>query len=130
LDLNIKDYSIITLEPLIKLIQKHELEDNIYIESRSAEFLTILKAKAPGCKLFIYPVSFESGLEQALSLGLFGITISTRDITIDQIKIADENTLMVALWNVHTESDHIEAINKNPDVIQTGNVKNLVKLIK
>jgi len=24
----------------------------------------------------------------------------------------------------------IEAINKNPDVIQTGNVKNLVKLIK
>jgi len=118
------------INAIVNIIQKHQLENNIYIESQSVEFLTLFKNKKPDYKLFIYPSSFESGLDIALSLGLFGITISTRDITKEQIKIAHDNNLLVAIWNLHSESDNIEAINKNPDFIQTDKVKNLIKLLK
>jgi len=118
------------INALVSLIQKYQLENNIYIESQSVEFLTLFKNIKPDYKLFIYPSSFESGLDIALTLGLYGITISTRNITKEQIKIAHDNNLLVAIWNTHSESDNIEAIKKNPDFIQTDKVKNLIKLIK
>jgi len=118
------------INAVVKIAQKYELEDNIYIEAENVEFLTLFKNKKPDYKLFIYPDSFESGLNTALSLNLSGITISTRDITKEQIKIAHDHNLWVAIWNTHTDDDNIDAINKNPDFIQTDNVRNLVKLLK
>ena len=118
------------INALIKIIQKYQIENNVYIESQSEDFLYLFKNKKPDYSLFIYPSSFESGLEKALSLNLSGITISTRDITKEQIKIAHNNNLLIAIWNIHSESDNIEAINKHPDFIQTDKVKNLIKLIK
>lgn len=118
------------INALIKIIQKYQIENNVYIESQSEEFLYLFKNKKPDYSLFIYPSSFESGLEIALSLKLSGITISTRDITKEQIKMAHNNNLLIAIWNTHSESDNIEAINKHPDFIQTDKVKNLIKLIK
>ena len=118
------------INAVINIIQKHQIENNVYIESQSIEFLDLFKNIKPDSKLFIYPSSFESGLDVALSKGLFGITISTRSITKEQIEIAHDNNLLVAIWNIHTESDNIEAINKNPDFIQTDKVNNLIKLLK
>ena len=118
------------INAVVRIAQKYEMGNNIYIESKSEEFLSLFKSKKPDYKLFIYPSSFESGLDIALSIGISGITISTRDITEEQIKIAHENNLLVAIWNTHSESDNIEAINKNPDFIQTDKVKSLIKLLK
>ena len=118
------------INAVVNIIQKHQIENNIYIESQSVEFLTLFKNKKPDYKLFIYQSSFESGLDIALSLDLFGVTISTQNITKEQIKIAHDNKLLVAIWNTHSASDNIEAINKNPDFIQTDKVKNLIKLLK
>lgn len=118
------------INAVINLIEKYHIENNIYIESQSVEFLTLFKNKESDYKFFIYPSTFESGLDIALSHGLFGITISTRDITKAQIEIAHDNNLWVAIWNTHSKSDNIEAINKNPDFIQTDNVKYLIKLLK
>jgi glycerophosphoryl diester phosphodiesterase len=118
------------INAVINLLQKHQIENNVYIESQSVEFLKLFRNKKPYYKLFIYPSSFQSGLDIALSLGLYGITISTRNITKEQIEIAHDNNLLVAIWNTHSESDNIEAIKKNPDFIQTDKVKNLIKLLK
>jgi glycerophosphoryl diester phosphodiesterase len=118
------------IDAIVKIAQKYKLEDNIYIEAENVGFLKRFKNKKPDYKLFIYPSSFESGLNTALSLNLSGITISTRDITKEQIKTAHYNNLWVAIWNTHTNDDNIDAIKKNPDFIQTDNVKNLVKHLK
>ncbi len=118
------------INAVINLIQKYQIGNNVYIESQSEVFLDMFRNKKPDSKLFIYPSSFESGLNIALSKGLQGITISTRSITKEQIKIAHDNNLLVAIWNTHSKSDNIEAINKNPDFIETDNVKYLIKLLK
>lgn len=113
-----------------KLIQKFDLEDNVYIESQSVDFLKLIQLKNPKYKLFIYPSSFESGLKIAEELNLYGITISTRDITKEQIQLAHNVQKRVAIWNTHSYSANVEAVSKNPDFIQTDRVKHLVKLVK
>lgn len=115
---------------IIRILEKYQLEDNVYIESQSTEFLQLFKNKKSFYKFFIYPASFEEGLTTAKSLGLYGITISTRDISAEQIEIAHVNNLWVTVWNTHTEKDNIEAIKKNPDCIQTDKVKHLLKVLR
>ncbi len=68
------------------IIAKYKLENNVYIESQSIEFLNLFKSKMPESKLFIY-MQFKPGLEAALQHKYAGITISTRDISKEQIKM-------------------------------------------
>lgn len=113
-----------------KIVHKYQLQNNVYIEASSIDFLNLFKIKNPQSKLFINPPNFNEGLQLAMLNGYYGITISTRNVSKEQIAIAHENQLRVAIWNIHFRSDNIEAIEKNPDFIQTDNVKNLVKLLK
>ncbi len=113
-----------------RTIQQYQMGKKVYIESQSRDFLLLLKEKIPDSKLFIYPSSFEEGLETAISLGLYGITISTRNITREQIRKAHDHHIKVAIWNVHTHSDQVRAVRKNPDIIQTDHVRSLIKLLK
>lgn len=118
------------IRAVTSIVRKYNLEMNVQIESQNPDFLAVFKQLNPFYKLYIYPSSFESGLEIAKSLDLFGITISTRDISKEQIEIAHDNNLWVTIWNTHTEADNKEAIRKNPDCIQTDKLKYLVKLLK
>ena len=129
-NINTNQFYTSYINAVVKLIQKYNLENNVYIESQSEVFLRMFKNLDPNYKLFIYSSSFESGLDIALSLDLFGLTMSIRDISKDQIEIAHNNNLWVAIWNIHSESDNIEAIHKNPDFIQTNEVRSLIELIK
>jgi len=123
-------YYIDYCDALIHIIEKYQLENTVCIESQDETFLNYLKQQRPNYKLFIYPSSFESGFNVALNLNLFGITISTKDITKEQIKLAHQNNLRVAIWNIHSVSDNKEAIRKNPDYIQADNLQNLLNLLK
>ena len=115
---------------LISLLEKYQMEDNVYIESQDTVFLKKVKALKPDLKLFIYPSSFNTGLSIAKELNLYGITISTRDVTKAQIAEAHQYQKRVAIWNIHSKSDTKEAIDKNPDIIQTDKVSMLIRLLK
>jgi glycerophosphoryl diester phosphodiesterase len=115
---------------LSAIIEKHQLEDQVCIESQDIEFLKKLKQLNPVCKLFIYPANFESGFQTARREGLYGITISTEDINKEQVSQAHLHQLRVAVWNTHSNKANEDAIRKNPDYIQTDKVAHLIKLLK
>ena len=115
---------------IIRIVEKYELEDNIFIESPSGEFLKNLKDKKENYKLFIYPATFEHGLKTAEELGLYGITISTTNITKEQISLAHSRGIRVTIWNTHTEKRNIEGMAKNPDCIQTDKLKHLLSIVQ
>lgn len=127
---NSTDFQNIFANSIVKIIDKFGIENCVYIESQSKDFLIKLKGKNENYKLFIYPSSFENGLKTALDLDLYGITISTEDISKDQIEIAHSNNLYVAIWNTHSKNKNIEAVKKNPDFIQTDRVEHLVRLLE
>lgn len=115
---------------IVKIAQKYNIQRKILIESSNKNFLTLLSTKNEKFKLFIYPQTFAEGLQTATELGLYGITISNDDITTEQLNEAHDKGFRVAVWNVQTENDNIEAIRKNPDFIQTDKVKHLVETMQ
>jgi glycerophosphoryl diester phosphodiesterase len=114
---------------LLDIIQKYQLEKNVYIESRNTNFLSLLQSENKDLQLFIYPNNFRDGLEIASNMELFGITISTKLITKEQVEEAHENNIRVAIWNTHTKNRNIEAVQKSPDFIQTDKVNFLINLL-
>lgn len=114
-------------DAIIEIVERYNLQRNILIESGDEAFLKILQRKRN--RLFIYPQNFEEGLNAAKALGLYGITISTDIVSAEQIQMAHDANVRVAVWNVHSEKENYDAVQKNPDFIQTDNVKYLVNLL-
>ncbi len=113
-----------------RLSDKYNLINNLHIESPNTNFLALFQATGKDYKLFIYPGTFEEGIEWANNMNLYGITIASSKISKAQIQEAHDHNLRVAIWNLHSKKQNIEAIRKNPDIIQTDKVKYLVKLLK
>jgi glycerophosphoryl diester phosphodiesterase len=115
---------------LIRLIDRYNFEEKIFIESQDEFFLTMLKKLKPSYKLFIYPSDFESGFQSAMENSLYGISTSLESATNEQISRAHENNIYVALWSVNSRGKNKKAIQKNPDIIQTDRLENLIDLLK
>lgn len=113
-----------------EIVDKYDIGRNICIESGSIEFLKLLKKQPQHYKLFIYPDDFDSGLAIAKAIGIYGITISSSEINTEQVKQAHDNNIRIALWGVGSESENADAINKNPDFIQTDDIAGLLYLLK
>ncbi len=112
---------------LIKLTTKYDITNEVNIESDDEEFLVLLKNKNPSYKLYVNSRTYNDAIEIAVKNGFYGITISSKDITKEQVKATHEKGLRVAIWNVGTFFDNKKAIEKQPDFIQTDDVINMSK---
>lgn len=83
----------------------------------------------PKLKIFVYS-DFYNGLRIATKHQLQGIVVSLNNITKEQISEAHQNGFMVTVYNVHSNKKNIEAINKNADIIESDNLKHLLKILK
>ncbi len=113
---------------LKNIIDLHQLNERVFIESSDTNFLRVLKTKDSQLKLFYYPQTFEIGLETANIMELFGITIPNEKINKEQVAIAHKHGKTIAVWNVSSENKNIEAISKNVDFIQSDRLKHLLKI--
>jgi len=114
---------------LIKIIDKYDIQDNVFIEFKREDLIKTMKALRPDLKIFIYS-NFNDGLLLAKKHQLEGIVTSIDAISKEQIATAHDNGLMIAVLNTHSNKRNIEAINKNVDIIQTDNLKHLLKTLK
>lgn len=110
------------------IMDKHQINDRVFIESSDTNFLRILKIKDPQLNLFYYPQTFEIGLTIANRMNLFGISIPNERISKEQVEIAHQYGKTIAVWNVSTENKNIDAIEKNVDYIQSDRLKHLLKV--
>lgn len=115
---------------LLRFIEKNNLSQSVFIESHDIELLKQLKTLKPSYRLLLYPSDFDSGLNLAKELDLYGVSISTDKITKEQIKKAHENGKFISLWSVNSNKKNKEAIRKNPDIIQTDRLQNLLNLLQ
>ena len=114
---------------IIRLLDRFGIADRVHLESQQTYMLAALQARRPGLKLFYYPPSFEEGLVTALQMGLYGLTMDHNKISAAQIIAAHEHNLWVALWNVQSKGENREAIEKNPEIIQSDRIDHLVGLL-
>jgi glycerophosphoryl diester phosphodiesterase len=114
---------------VIRLLERYQMEQNVFIESHDIDFLVDFKA-LKDYKFFLNPASFEDGLALADSNQMYGIIMDDENITAAQIDEAHSYGLHVQTWGPASKDANIEAVQKNPDAIQTNNVNVLVDLFK
>lgn len=113
-----------------QLFAQFGLHSTCFVESQDVTFITTLKSKDVTIKQFIYPQVFETGLQIAQNLDLFGITISTKNISKEQVELAHSLNYWVTIWDVHSRKENREAVQKAPDMIQTDNLEYLLRYLK
>ncbi len=116
-------------EALLRIIQDYNLENNVAIENANPDFLNIIRNANSNIALFLYTEVFEEGIDLCDKYGFKGISISTRNITKEEISLAHEKNLEVTIWNVHDRKDNRDAVKKEADYIQTEQIKYLLKLL-
>ena len=116
-------------DALIELIEKHQLQNNMTIESNAVNFLLLIQQQQPAYKLFYYPESFDEGLQVLQQHNFSGITIDWEDITRQEVETAHNLGIYIAIWNTHSKQDNIDAVRKNPDFIQSDKIEHLVDLL-
>ncbi|WP_317897339.1 glycerophosphodiester phosphodiesterase [Aurantibacillus circumpalustris] len=124
------EYLNLFAESLLKLIDKYNLDSNCFIESFNTSFLEILQSKNKDLHLFVNTQDVETGIDISRTIHLFGLTLDTKNVTDQDIEMAHNNNLRVALFNTQTERENIDAVLKNPDYIQTDKVDYLVNALK
>ncbi len=112
---------------ILKIASKFHLAEKLFIEARDKEFLQILKQKAPAFNLFLI-VSSPFRLEEVQKEGFTGISTDFQNITEDEVRKAHDLGLFVMLWNISKKKENIEAIEKNPDILQSDKIIHLLKL--
>ena len=125
-DLYLDDFS----DALVDLFAEFNLYNHVFVESQNTNFLELIQAKASNIDLYIYPQTFEEGFEKAIEFNLKGMTISTFEIDEEQIQEAHDHGLFVTLWDVVSEDENIEAVHKNPDMIQSDDIEYLIEIIE
>lgn len=124
------EYQNLFAEALLRYLKKYKIVNNSLIESGSTNFLKILQEKSKRLKLFLYTTNYSSAIDALKEVNLYGITISTQNITADEVKLAHQNNLRVAVFNTQTAAENIEAIAKNPDYIQTDKLNHLLNVLR
>ena len=124
-----EQYNEVFSNQLASIINKYDLTNRVFIESDNEAFLQLLKAKNNLLRLFIYTGSIADGILICEKNAFYGITISTRNATKEEIQQVHAKNLKVAIWNTHTKKDNKEAVEKGPDFIQTEKISYLLSLL-
>ena len=113
---------------LINTIDKHNLNQNVFIENPDIGFLLTAKEMRDDLKLFYLAENFEGGLEQTIKWGFYGISMHHTQLTAEQVKTAHNNNLRVTLFGVLSEKENYSAVEKSPDFMQTDDIVYLLKI--
>lgn len=111
-----------------RLVGERGLADRCHIESHQTYLLLAIRGHLPGARLFIYPTDFAQGFAEATAHDLTGISTDMAWITREQVVLAHDSGLWIALWNVSGRSENTEAMRLGPEIIQSDRVEHLLGL--
>lgn len=104
---------------LYDLILKYNLVERCTIESYNMSFLKVLQEKDSLLRLFVHADTYHDALGINAQVKLYGITMDRLRISAAEIDDAHARGLRVALYNTYTEKANLDAIEMNPDIIQS-----------
>ncbi len=114
---------------VLKLIDTYQLQDNVILEFKRIELIKTMKELRQDIKILIY-AEYDYGLMMAQQHQLEGIVISVDAISKEQVALAHNKQLMVAVLNAHSAKRNIDAIKKHVDIIQTDKLQHLLRTLK
>lgn len=107
---------------LAVLTRRYDLLERITFESGDAQMLLAVRAELPGAHVFYDEDRFERALAICQRYGFEGIVAQNDAVTAEQVRTAHQAGLKVALFSIIRRPEILEAVNKNPDALQTDNI--------
>ena len=115
---------------LYSFIEQHQIHSKVFVESTNIEFMQHLQAKDPQLRLMLYSRDVDLAISEAEAKNFYGITTPLSSTSFDDVHRAHQKGLFVILWEAKTKKENRQAIELNPDIIQTDKVDYLVKILK
>lgn len=113
---------------LIHLLKKYPFS-KVNIESKNEKFIRKFNQADSALRLF-WSGSADHAFDVAARHHLYGITYNFQDCEQEWIDQAHARGLRVALWNTQSKKDNLNAIEMNPDFIQTDRLRTLQNLLR
>lgn len=123
-----QEYYGIFARTIIHIINKYNLNQNVFIENPFADFLLHIQIRHNSIPLFLLAEDFENGLLQVQQNNFYGLSMHTNKVTDIQVKEAHNQRVFVTIYGVQTEKENYEAVEKCPDFIQTDDINYLLKI--
>ena len=123
------EYVSTFINALVKIIDRHQMEDHVLSASYRTEYLKKLKELRPNSKLMVN-TAFEQGLVLVEEIDAYGMVFQNDMITKEQIKQVHDKGIYVSLFGLHSKNDNLDAIEKHPDFIFSDKVKHLIKVLE
>lgn len=98
------------------------------VESNQADFLKLLIKTRTNYQVFAYSSSLTEAEFLINEYNVDGISIRNDLINKEQVESFQQKHKEVILWSVSSKKQNLEAAEKNPNYIQTDNVKSLLKI--
>lgn len=110
---------------IVDAAKKHGLSKRILVESENGDLLYYLKVNAPEIGTYLSTNGdFELGASRALKAGFTGISFKFKydeEIKKEHVEMIHRKGLKIQIWTVDEPDDMMEALELNPDFIQTNN---------
>lgn len=116
-----RDFYEVLAEKIAALVKKYEAEEYLIAEGYDIGFFMKLRQEAPEVELYL-DGNFDDSFALVLSSNLDGMVLKNQEATKEQVARAHSMGKKIVLFLVKDRKTTVEAINKNPDFIQTDNI--------
>ncbi len=106
-------------DALVNLDQQPFINGRFLVECQVTDFIDLIELKQPSIDTYYYATQFEGAIDTALVHGCTGITMDDCRIGAPQVAKAHARGLRVTIFGVAGTNDHVRALAKHPDRIQT-----------
>ena len=114
---------------IYQFIDDFDLVDNVVLEIANEVLIDKIHAERPDLGIFVFE-TVENAIEKAITNQLEGVVFSIDKITQEEIIYAHANNVMVTLFNTQSNQRNIDAIEMNPDFIETDRLELLISVLK
>lgn len=118
-------------QSIIDLTKKYQLQNKVVVESETGDFLYYIKSNCNFIETYLTTLGdFELGSSRALHAGFSGISFQyniREEITKEHVDLIHRKGLKIQLWTLNDTAEIRNAMQLNPDFIQTDNIDVVVK---
>ena len=115
---------------LINLIATYNVYARVVVESPSLDLLKMVKAIDSKVIVFYNNSDVDAAKPIVLNNAFEGLIIDNNSITKEQADDLHANNIQISIYGVKIRSGSVEAVAKNPEMIQTDNIVLLQEILK
>ena len=114
---------------IVDIINKYQYHEYTYIASGDINLLKELSKQDARLKLMIETNKVNWAIEQVKEYNWYGILVNNHSISKQDVKYAHSQGVRIAVFDIRTQPNQVEAVNKHPDFIITDNISQLQQIL-